>query len=102
MSLINAHSLDPALLYDAHELTRACERYQVDTQRGENEEDDAYHARQLKVRYVGETSTVHRSAGLTAPVLSVFTRGDLIISLCFCPSQKLMEVPLGEKVPRNK
>ncbi|XP_019110054.2 E3 ubiquitin-protein ligase RNF31 [Larimichthys crocea] len=63
VSLINAHSLDPALLYDAHELTRACERYQVDTQRGENEEDDAYHARQLK---------------------------------------KLMEVPLGEKVPRNK
>nr|XP_046226825.1 E3 ubiquitin-protein ligase RNF31-like [Scatophagus argus] len=63
VSLINAHSLDPAMLYDAHELTRACERYQVDVQRGENEEDNAYHARLLK---------------------------------------KLMEVPLGEKVPRNK
>uniref|UniRef100_A0A673CWP6 E3 ubiquitin-protein ligase RNF31-like n=1 Tax=Sphaeramia orbicularis TaxID=375764 RepID=A0A673CWP6_9TELE len=54
VSLINAHSLDPAPLYDAQEVTRACERYQVDTQRGD--EDD----------------------------------------------NKLMEVPLGEKVPRNK
>ncbi|XP_071340705.1 E3 ubiquitin-protein ligase RNF31-like [Trachinotus anak] len=63
VSLINDHSLDPALLYDAHELIRACERYQVDVQRGENEEDNTYQARLLK---------------------------------------KLMEVPLGEKVPRNK
>lgn len=52
MSLINAHSLDPALLYDAHELNRACERYQVDTQRGENEDDNAHHARLLKVRHI--------------------------------------------------
>ncbi|KAG7524316.1 hypothetical protein JOB18_010307 [Solea senegalensis] len=63
VSLINAHSLDPALLYNVQELTRACERYQVDIQRLENEEDSVYHARLLK---------------------------------------KLMEVPLGEKVPRNK
>ncbi|XP_069562925.1 E3 ubiquitin-protein ligase RNF31-like [Brachyistius frenatus] len=63
VSLINVHSLDPALLYDAQELTRACERYQVDTQRGDGEEDNVFHARLLK---------------------------------------KLMEVPLGEKVPRNK
>uniref|UniRef100_A0A3Q3W0N2 RING-type domain-containing protein n=1 Tax=Mola mola TaxID=94237 RepID=A0A3Q3W0N2_MOLML len=63
VSLINAHSLDPALLYDAQELTRACERYQVDTQQGENEDVNAHHARLLK---------------------------------------KLMEVPLGDKVPRNK
>ncbi|KAK9527334.1 hypothetical protein VZT92_013907 [Zoarces viviparus] len=63
VSLINAHSLDPSPLYDAKELIRACERYQVDTQRGENEDDSAYPARLLK---------------------------------------KLMEVPLGEKVPRNK
>ncbi|XP_022623487.1 E3 ubiquitin-protein ligase RNF31 [Seriola dumerili] len=63
VSLINDHSLDPALLYDAHELTRACERYEVDAQSRENEDDNAYHARLLK---------------------------------------KLMEVPLGEKVPRNK
>lgn len=52
VSLINAHSLDPALLYDAHELNRACERYQVDTQRGDSEEDNAYHARLLKVRCI--------------------------------------------------
>lgn len=63
VSLINAHSLDPALLYDAVELNRACERYQVVVQRGESEDDNTYHARLL---------------------------------------QKLMEVPLGEKVPRNK
>ncbi|XP_068566398.1 E3 ubiquitin-protein ligase RNF31-like [Cebidichthys violaceus] len=63
VSLINAHSLDPSPLYDPREQIRACERYQVDTQRGENEDDNVYHARLLK---------------------------------------KLMEVPLGEKVPRNK
>ncbi|XP_061777297.1 E3 ubiquitin-protein ligase RNF31-like [Nerophis ophidion] len=63
VSLINAHSIDPAPLYDNHDLVRACERYQVDTQRGEGEDDGAHHARLLK---------------------------------------KLMEVPLGEKVPRNK
>lgn len=49
MSLINAHSLDPALLYNIQELIRACERYQADSQRGENEEDNVYHARLLKV-----------------------------------------------------
>lgn len=49
MSLINGHSLDPALLYNVQELIRACERYQVDTQRGENEEDNVYQARLLKV-----------------------------------------------------
>uniref|UniRef100_H3CTG2 Ring finger protein 31 n=1 Tax=Tetraodon nigroviridis TaxID=99883 RepID=H3CTG2_TETNG len=48
VSLINAHSLDPALLYNIQELIRACERYQVDPQRGENEEDNAYHTRLLK------------------------------------------------------
>ncbi|XP_041824210.1 E3 ubiquitin-protein ligase RNF31-like [Melanotaenia boesemani] len=63
VSLINAHTLDPALLYDIDELTRACQRYQVDTQRGDAEDDNAHHARLLK---------------------------------------KLMEIPLGEKVPRNK
>ncbi|XP_024135802.1 E3 ubiquitin-protein ligase RNF31 isoform X1 [Oryzias melastigma] len=62
VSLINAHSLDPALLYQTHELVRACERYQVDPQRADGEGDDDYHARLLK---------------------------------------KLMEVPLGEKVPRK-
>ncbi|XP_019729869.1 E3 ubiquitin-protein ligase RNF31-like [Hippocampus comes] len=62
VSLINAHSLDPALLYDAHDLIRTCERHHVDTQRADNEDDDAYHARLRK---------------------------------------KLMEIPLGEKVPRN-
>ncbi|XP_026148244.1 E3 ubiquitin-protein ligase RNF31 [Mastacembelus armatus] len=63
VSLINAHSLDPAVLYEPNELSRACERYQVDTQRGENEDENTYPARMLK---------------------------------------KLMEVPLGVKVPRNK
>lgn len=52
VSLINAHSLDPALLYNIQELIRACERYQVDTLRGENEEDNAYHTRLLKVRHL--------------------------------------------------
>lgn len=52
VSLINAHSLDPALLYNNQELIRACERYQVDIQRGESEEDNAYQTRLLKVRHL--------------------------------------------------
>ncbi|XP_054478483.1 E3 ubiquitin-protein ligase RNF31-like [Anoplopoma fimbria] len=63
VSLINAHSLDPSPLYEPNELIRTCERYLVDTQRADNEDDNGYNARLLK---------------------------------------KLMEVPLGEKVPRNK
>ncbi|KAL6097487.1 rnf31 [Pungitius sinensis] len=63
VSLINAHSLDPAPLYEASEVIRACERYLVDTQRVGDEDEDVFLARLLK---------------------------------------KLMEVPLGEKVPRNK
>ncbi|KAM3860391.1 E3 ubiquitin-protein ligase RNF31-like [Diretmus argenteus] len=63
ISLINGHSLDPAVLYDLHELTVACDRYQVDRQKGESEDDNVYQARLLK---------------------------------------KLVEVPLGEKVPQSK
>ncbi|KAI3355465.1 hypothetical protein L3Q82_018304 [Scortum barcoo] len=60
VSLINAHSLDPATLYDLQELTRACERYQVDAQRGENEDDNALHARLLKVRRARGAAAVRR------------------------------------------
>ncbi|XP_017269594.1 E3 ubiquitin-protein ligase RNF31 isoform X2 [Kryptolebias marmoratus] len=63
VSLINAHTLDPAVLYNAEELIIACRRYLGDVQKGDAEDDHAYSARLLK---------------------------------------KLMEVPLGEKVPRNK
>ncbi|XP_029955451.1 E3 ubiquitin-protein ligase RNF31 [Salarias fasciatus] len=63
VSLINIHSLDPALLYDAKDLEIACKRYLVEVPRGEAEDDQTHQARMLK---------------------------------------KLMEVPLGEKVPRNK
>lgn len=63
VSLINVHTLDPAVLYDLQELTTACQRYQVNIQKLDNENDNTYHARLLK---------------------------------------KLMEVPLGHKVPRNK
>ncbi|XP_062335867.1 E3 ubiquitin-protein ligase RNF31-like isoform X1 [Osmerus eperlanus] len=63
VSLINGHSLDPAVLYDVKEVEVACARYEVDHQRVEAEEDQACHARLLK---------------------------------------KLMEVPLGENVPRKK
>ena len=52
VSLINIHSLDPAVIYEAQELIRACERYQVDTQRGENEDDKTYYDRLLMVRHI--------------------------------------------------
>uniref|UniRef100_A0A1A7WQR4 Uncharacterized protein n=1 Tax=Iconisemion striatum TaxID=60296 RepID=A0A1A7WQR4_9TELE len=63
VSLINDHTLDPAVLYDTGELVRACERYLGEMARGDGEDDNAYGARLLK---------------------------------------RIMEVPLGEKVPRNK
>lgn len=50
VSLINGHALDPALLYDRDELVRACQRYQVEHQRADNEDDNAYSERLLKVR----------------------------------------------------
>ncbi|XP_054915454.1 E3 ubiquitin-protein ligase RNF31 isoform X2 [Poeciliopsis prolifica] len=63
VSLINDHSLDPAVLYETQELDVACQRYLGDLKKGDGEDDNAFRARQLK---------------------------------------KLMEVPLGEKVPRSK
>ena len=50
VSLINSHSLDPAVLYDYQELLVACDRYQVDLPKGENEEDTVHAVRLLKVR----------------------------------------------------
>ncbi|XP_072306509.1 E3 ubiquitin-protein ligase RNF31-like [Eucyclogobius newberryi] len=48
VSLINMHSLDPAVLYDPQELLVTCQRYQVQVQRLDNEHDDNYNARLLK------------------------------------------------------
>ncbi|CAL9697594.1 unnamed protein product [Knipowitschia caucasica] len=63
VSLINLHSLDPAVLFDLQELILACTRYHVPVLRTEGESDPHYRDRLL---------------------------------------QKLMEVPLGDKVPRNQ
>ena len=70
VSLINAHSVDPAGIYDAQELVRACERYQVDTQRGENEDDNAYHARLLAVRNLDLPAT-HRVLVRVSSLLAI-------------------------------
>ncbi|KAM8881662.1 E3 ubiquitin-protein ligase RNF31-like [Synchiropus picturatus] len=48
VNLINAHALDPAPLYQANELVRVCERYQLDTQRAEGEDEEAHLARLLQ------------------------------------------------------
>lgn len=48
VSLINGHSLDPAVLYEPDELEVTCKRYQVDVPKMENENDNNYHARRLK------------------------------------------------------
>ncbi|XP_072522881.1 E3 ubiquitin-protein ligase RNF31-like isoform X2 [Salminus brasiliensis] len=62
VSLINVHSLDPALLMDENELITACNRHQIHSNREKDEDTEAYHSRL---------------------------------------QQKLMEIPLGEKVPRT-
>lgn len=51
MSLINAHSLDPATLYEVEELETAAERYlHVRPQPVAGEDAPAYHARLLQVK----------------------------------------------------
>ncbi|KAJ8268636.1 hypothetical protein COCON_G00138080 [Conger conger] len=45
VSLINGHSIDPAALFTANEVTVACRRYQVEDRRGEAEDDRAYYSR---------------------------------------------------------
>lgn len=51
MSLINAHSLDPATLYEVEELETAAERYlHVRPQPVAGEDAPAYHARLLQVQ----------------------------------------------------
>lgn len=50
MSLVNAHSLDPATLYEVEELETAAERYlHVRPQPVATEDAPAYHARLLQV-----------------------------------------------------
>ncbi|KAL1006476.1 hypothetical protein UPYG_G00072840 [Umbra pygmaea] len=63
VSLINGHSLDPAILYNHQEVALACQRYQVEAAQVEGEDDSVYQDRLKK---------------------------------------KLMELPLGEKVPRMR
>uniref|UniRef100_A0A8C9TGF6 Ring finger protein 31 n=1 Tax=Scleropages formosus TaxID=113540 RepID=A0A8C9TGF6_SCLFO len=48
VSLINGHSLDPALLFDLNNLVIACRRYQVDSRRLDTEDETTYSARLLK------------------------------------------------------
>ncbi|XP_054607891.1 E3 ubiquitin-protein ligase RNF31 isoform X2 [Nothobranchius furzeri] len=84
VSLVNDHTLDPAVLYDTGELVRACERYLGESARGDGEDDSVYGARLLKVVY-----TRH----VRSQTLRLTPR---------FPPQKILEVPLGEKVPRNK
>ena len=51
MSLINAHSLDPATLYEVEELETAAERYlHVRPQPLPGEDAATYHARLLQVK----------------------------------------------------
>ncbi|XP_019714751.1 E3 ubiquitin-protein ligase RNF31-like, partial [Hippocampus comes] len=79
VSLINAHSLDPALLYDAHDLIRTCERHHVDTQRADNEDDDAYHARLRKVKSLN----VSRQSCFFSVVISIMNDYPVCLFVCF-------------------
>lgn len=65
VSLINGHSLDPALLYDRDELVRACQRYQVEHQRADNEDDNAYRERLLKVRRCSEQTAASQQEAVS-------------------------------------
>ncbi|KAL7869891.1 hypothetical protein AOLI_G00138790 [Acnodon oligacanthus] len=45
VSLINAHSLDPAVLMDEGELIATCKRHQIHPEREQEEDDETYHSR---------------------------------------------------------
>ncbi|KAJ8336499.1 hypothetical protein SKAU_G00377190 [Synaphobranchus kaupii] len=62
VSLINGHSIDPAPLFTANEVTVACRRYQVDDRRGDGEDDRAYYSRLLR-KLIDEVPWVTRSPG---------------------------------------
>lgn len=91
VSLINIHSLDPAVIYDVQELTRACQRYQVDMQRGENEEDKTYYDRLLMVRHL--SLPPHRS-GLVPRTRVVCWK--IRVSASRVPFDKALDCQLAE------
>lgn len=73
MSLINAHSLDPATLYEVEELETATERYlHVRPQPLAGEDPPGYHARLLQVKLYPALSLIppsrsHLSWPVSAP-----------------------------------
>lgn len=78
VSLINAHSLDPATLYDVEELETATVRYlHVHPQAAEGEDRPAYQARLLQVMlsalHLTSTPTFHKSPATPIFLLQVFS-----------------------------
>lgn len=86
VSLINAHSLDPATLYDVEELETATVRYlHVHPQAVEGEDRPAYQARLLQVML----STLHFTSAPTfqkspdTPILLLQVFSIIILSLLY-------------------
>lgn len=102
MSLINAHSLDPATLYEVEELETAAERYlHMRPQPLAGEDTPAYHTRLLQVKSPSSlTSDPMLYKSPVQPVSELQASSVIIFSLLL---QKLMEdVPLGQSIPRRR
>lgn len=100
MSLINAHSLDPATLYEVEELETATVRYlHVHPQQMEGEDLPAYQARLLQVMLL----TPSFSSVLPEVIChSLFLHSRFSVSFP-SPLQKLTEeVPLGQSIARRR
>lgn len=101
MSLINAHSLDPATLYEVEELETAAERYlHTRPQALPGEDAPTYHARLLQVKPPLQPLTPLSRSPLSSLCLSPRLPASFVFSLFL---QKLIEeVPLGQSIPRRR
>lgn len=101
VSLINAHSLDPATLYEVEELETAAERYlHVRPQPLAGEDVPTYHIRLLQVKPTPSLSSDSMLWKSVQLVSELQASRIIIFSLLL---QKLMEeVPLGQSIPRRR
>lgn len=97
VSLINAHSLDPATLYEVEELETATVRYlHVPPQPMDGEDLPAYKARLLQVMLS------HPALELCSYLPEVTASPGLPV-IVLSPLQTLTEeVPLGQSIPRRR
>lgn len=96
VSLINGHSIDPALLFTMDELTVACRRYHVDITLLDREDEQTHFSRLLKVSWYGLFFSPWPR------FLSCYQTAFFFFFYLSCLQKLMDDVPLGDKVLRKK